>query len=263
MATMPVAKMPSFHAEPEKYGLYNPDVKFHDLMWGGKSIRIPGCHEVATEPCTFNDNDEPVPGTVIIKDSYAPLAGEGRTPLPGSAFNWKAADAIRNVLGIDIDTGQAHSTKAARGITFLPPVVDRDTFEAVKQDAERRFAESEVQWALDEVRGYEEALDKSKRAGVSAPPPDSGYNRAVVILAEHRKRTLGEAARSDEVISEADAEEIAGIEALAMEMAERAAKDKEVDTKKLASELMKKPEVRKHLQREYSIRKRGHVEKRE
>lgn len=254
----PAVPLPSFVNKPEEYGLYNPAEEYLDLTWGGKSMRLPGCRDVSRAPCKFDDGQD-IPGTLIIKDSYT--AGlDGLIPKVGSSFNWKASAAIRNMLGIDLNTGVAHSTKAGRGITFLPPIIDRNTFESVKQDAERRYAAHLIAWAQAEVRTYEEALDRSKRAGVSAPPPDSGYNKAVIILSEHRSRIVGTPEQADEMISQQDAVEIAGMEALALEMAEQAAEGKEIDTKKLASDLMKRPEIRKHLQKEFSIRKRGHME---
>jgi hypothetical protein len=260
--TSPAVSLPSFINKPEEYGLYNPSEQYIDLQWGGRSMRLPGCRDISRDPCKFQEDESDVPGTLIIKDGYT-QGLDGLIPKPGSAFNWKASDAIRNMLGIDIETGIAHSTKAGRGITFVPPVIDKNTFESIKQDAERRFASHQVAWAEAEVRAYEEALDKAKRAGVSAPPPDSGYNQAVVILSEHRNRTLSQVAQVDEVISQQDAEEIAGMEALALEMAQQAAEGKNIDEKKLAADLLKKPAIRKHLQKEYSIRKRGHLPEKE
>ena len=46
-----------------------------------------------------------------------------------------------------------------------------------------------------------------------------------------------------------------------MEMAIEAAKGKDIDENKLAEALLQKPAVRKHLQKQFSIRKRGHTEK--
>jgi len=252
------AALPSFVNKPEEYGLFNPAEEHIDLLWGGRMIRIPGCRDISPAPCKFEEDNTPVPGTFIVKDTYGPGA-DGRIPQAGSAFNWKASDAIRNLLGIDVNSGIASSTKAARGITFCPPVLDQNTFQALKSDAEARYSAHQIAWAEVEVRTYEEALDKSKRAGVMAPPPDSGYNKAVLILNEHRTRITAQIAHTDSVISEQDVKEIAGMEALALEMAKTAAEGKEIDEKKLASDLMKKPEVRKFLQKEYSIRQRGHM----
>lgn len=258
---VPNASLPSFINKPEEYGLYNPSEDHIDLLWGGKSMRIPGCRDISRDPCHFDGVEgPPVPGTLIIRDSYT-SGLDGQMPMPGSAYNWKAADAIRLMLGIDVKTRLAHSTKYKRGITFIPPVIDQDTYEAVKADAEARFATHKIAWAEAEVRAYEEALDRCKRAGVSAPPPDSGYNRAVIILSQHRNRISGQVAHADSVIEDSEAATVAAMKAIAMEMAEEAAKGKEIDKKKLAEQLLDDPEVRQHLSKKakYRIRKVGHM----
>jgi hypothetical protein len=260
MATsaIPQAALPTFINKPEEYGLYNPSQDWIDLTWGGRSMRLPGCEKISLTPCHFDDEAKtPVPGTLIIVDGYT--AGlDGLIPKQGSPFNWKASAAIRMMLGIDVETGIAHSTKAGRGITFIPPVIDHDTFEAVKVDADIRYVSHEIAWAEAEVAARAQSVDLHQRAGEIAPAADAGYNKAILILSKSRGESPEKVAEA--TVNESDVGAIAAIEALAMEMAVEAAKGKEIDVKALADSLMKKPEVRKHLQKTYSIRKRGHQE---
>jgi hypothetical protein len=257
--------LPSFVAKPEQYGLYNPSEEFIDLMWAGKSMRLPGCKDISRAPCKFVDG-APIPGTLVIEDSYTHTA-EGSIPQPGSAFNWKAADAIRNLLGIDIETGEARSTKAAKGITFLPPVIDRDTFKVVQSDAERRYGEHLIGWAEEYIQGFESRVAKAKEAGFAAPAPDPDYNRALVIQKKHMDRLGASMPIEDRATKVAedmtDFNEEAAIMAEAMAMAKEAAEGKEIDEKQLAEKLVAKPEIRRHLARtakqKYSIRKKGHL----
>jgi len=259
MATSAIPKtaLPSFVNKPEEYGLYNPSEQWVDLQWGGRSMRLPGCKDISHTPCHFDDQAKtPIPGTLIIKDGYT--AGlDGLIPQQGSPYNWKASSAIRMMLGIDIETGIAHSTKAGRGITFIPPVLDQNTFAAVQADASERFVTHEIAWAEGEVAARKQSIERHERAGEAAPPPDQGYHKAIVILA---KAGAGREVPSEPEVTEEDVKEIAGIEALALEMASEIAKGKAVDENELAESLLKKPAVRKHLQKQFSIRKRGHQE---
>lgn len=257
--------LPSFAAKPEQYGLYNPSEEWIDLMWAGKSMRLPGCKDLSRAPCKFVDG-APIPGTLVIQDSYTSNA-EGMVPQPGSAYNWKAADAIRNMLGIDIETGEARSTKAARGITFIPPVVDRDTFKAVQADAERRYGISLVAWAETTIQEYETRVAHAKEAGAGVPAPDPDYKRALVIQKKHMDRIGASMPTEDRATESFDDmegfDEEAAIMAEAMVLAKDAAEGKEVDEKKLAENLIAKPHIRRHLARtarqKYSVRKKGHL----
>lgn len=257
-SALPKAAMPHFISKPEEYGLYNPSPEAVSLKWSGRSITLPGCLEQSLVPCHF-DTGEEIPGSYLVRDCYQ--AGvDGLIPKVGSAFNWRAAEAIRNLLGIDVETGIAHSTKAARGISFIPAILDKATMEAVIADSRTRWASHEVKWAENEIRTYQSAQELAQRAGTTAPAPDSGYHKAQVILGEHRTRVLLTTSQVDEAVSESDAEEIAGMKVIAIEMAEKAAKGKDIDKLKLAEDLMEDPSVRKHLQKTHSIRKRGYKE---
>jgi len=252
------AKLPNFFPEPEKYGLYNPSEEWVDLEWGGKSMRLPGCKDLSQRPCLF-DTGEPVPGTYVMQDQYT--TSEYGIPGPGSSYNWKAADAIRNMLGIDVTSGKANSAWTSRGITFLPPVVDRDTFEAVKQDAERRFADHVVAWAEAEIAAEQTKIEVSKKAGITPAPPGVSYQRALIILQKRNERLGGAVQHDEEIIEESEADLFAEVKAVAMEMAEKAAKGKEIDKKELAEQLLDDPAIRKHLtkQAKWRIRKVGHL----
>lgn len=259
---VPIApQLPSFEVKPQEFGLYNPDTRFLDLMWAGKSLRIPGCKDISRDPCKFDDGI-PIPGTLVIRDGYM-MKPDGTFPMVGSPYNWRADEAIRNLLQLDPDTKLPTGVWSERGITFVPPVIDRRTFEAVLIDANRRFGGHLVKWAEETIRAHEVRVDKAKEHGMNAPAPHPDYARALRIREEHMQ-SLGvviEAAAMKQSEGADEAEKV--IEDRIAKIAElvisKIGDQANVDKKKMAEMLMEDKEVRSHLSKTHMIRKRGHL----
>jgi hypothetical protein len=248
--------LPQFGWSPNKFTLHNASPEPLVVRWASLQFTIPAKDVIGTKPATYDDG-APIPGTYVVQDSWS-LDRDGAIPPKNSPPNWSAYEAIRNVLGVDPVTKEALSPNARSGISFLPPNPTRELVAEIRADGERRYEEHLVDWAEQTITGYLDAVQKSRDAHVSPPPPTRDYERARAILDRNRKRD--DFSHHEEVVAKEDAEMEAYIEAEAMAMAKRAAEGKEIDEVELAKRLLQKPEIRNRLKRDYSIRKRGHLD---
>lgn len=251
-----MSTLPQFGWTPNKFTLHNAAPKPVVIRWAGLQFTLPPRDGVVKFSAKYEDGT-PIPGTLVLQDSYSPDR-DGRIPNPDEPPNWSAFEAIRNVLGIDPSTKEAISPFAKAGISFLPTNPTKDVVDNVVADGRRRYEEHRVEWAEQTVAGYLDAVQKAREANVPPPPDTRDYNIAREILAKYHKQeqlaTLDDAASNDE------AEMQAFIEAEAMTMAKRASKDKDIDETELARKLLENPVVRKNLQRNFRIRKVGHLD---
>jgi len=258
MSTQPTSYVPQyFKPEPRAYTLHNASPDSFDIRWGGLMFTVPGVNEVGPKPAVYDDG-EPIPGTCVLVDASS--YGPDGTVMRG---NWRAEDAIRNVLGIDPETGHATGMAARHGISFLPPKPSKQLVVKIREDGEKRWYESQVEWAEHETAAYQVAIERAKDAGALPPTPGKDYRRAVTILERHHKRIdamFGKAEEVGEKISHDDEIEMeVWLKAKAIQLAEKAATDMEVDKTKVAEEMLADPKIRRHLQKQWSIRKRGYT----
>lgn len=251
--------IPPFRVTPNEYSLHNAAPETFDLQWGGLRFTIPAVDVVGTKAAAY-DTGEKIPGTCVLKDAGAP----GREGIVESK-NWRAEDAIRNVLGIDLETGKATGVAARHGISFLPDKPTRQLVAEVREHGERRWHDSQVEWAEREVASYQGAIEKSKEAGVIPPRPGKDYRKALTILDRYHKeidKVFGRAAEEtvEAVTHDDEIEMEVYLKAAALQMAGKVAAEKEVDKNVLADEMLQDPKIRKHLQKKFSIRKKGHTE---
>lgn len=257
MSTMPYK--PPLRFQPRTFTLHNASTEKYTIRWGGLTFTLPPVDKVGPKAAHYADG-RPIPGTCVLADS-ATFNADGTI----GRNNWRAEDAIRNVLGINPDTGEALGPAAKAGISFLPDDPTEEMVREVREDGERRWNAHLIGWAEKEVATFKVAIERSKDAGAAPPTPDASYRRAVHII-ERYHRDLGAkfGLPAEEVVEKATHEDEIEMEvylkAKAIQMAERAAAEMEVDKAKVAEDLLQDPKIRKHLQRLYRIRKIGRTE---
>lgn len=246
--------MPSIGFEPNRFTIHNAAPERRNFRWAGLAFTIPAVDEVGPRAALDADGD-PIPGTLVLQDSIS-VDREGMMPAPGTPPNWFAFEAIRNVLGVDPITKVATGTLAKGGVSFLPNAPTKELVANIREDGKRRYLESMVDWAQYTIAAYEARIVASRAAGVVPPPPDRDYGRAhsILTLAKKEEAPIEVPPDEDEMMV------AARMKALAMEMAEEAAKDSNVDKAALAEKLLLDPKIRTFLSRKYQIRKRGHVD---
>jgi hypothetical protein len=255
-----VQYIPDFVVKPRQYTLHNSSPEPVDCLWSGILFTVPPVDAVGPLPAKYEDGT-PIPGTIVIRDTYC-FGGDGEVPA-GGPFNWLAAEAIRNVLQIDPTTGEAIGPHARKGISFLPDNPTREQVRLTREKGEARYQEFMVEWANYTVNAYEQAREKSKQAGYLPRPPGPDYHKAMAIMNKFNERVQKGLAPEMKMIQEAsdddELEFIAFAKVKAMELAEKAALNKDVDKLKLAEDLLEDPTVKAQLRRKYSIRKRGYL----
>jgi hypothetical protein len=258
---MPLPYLPDFKPRINSYVLHNATPEEIVLKWGGLQMTVPPVDQVGPRPALYEDGN-PIPGTRTISDTYT-VSATGTMPGQGDPPNWFAASAIRNILKIDPDTGEATGPSARKGISVLPASPTPQQIQQAKLDGKKRYDQFLVGWATDTVNAYAEARDRNQRAGYAPPPPGSDYQQAIIILEKSHAEMKKQMGMVEEVQEDLTEEEETDLEAFvmaeAMKQAKRAADVAEVDPVELAGKLLENPEVRSKLKKRYSIRKRGHM----
>ena len=254
--------MPDFTAKREEYVLHNAGPDKIEGSWGGRPFTLPGCDEVHPHnPAVFEDGVA-IPGTLVLRDTYCPDK-DGSHPKPGDPFNWRASVAIKNVLGIDPQSGQAKGPYAQKGVSYVQMPASKEDIERIMVEGKKRYYVFMVGWAEHQTRAYAEAVDLARRAGVTAPPPGGDYHKATTILEQHQKemeKRYGKQNLGVEEQEEVDLEFMVFAKARAMALAKDAAEAQKVSKEELAENMLQDPDVLKALRKKYRIRKKGFAE---
>lgn len=251
--TLTKLPIPTFKVVKQQYILHNARPEEIVAKWASRTFTIPGVDSIGTSPALYG-NGQPIPGTLILEDGYT-LDKDGHVPVGGPP-NWIASEAIRNLLGVDPDTGAALGDLAKGGVSFLPADADRETVEMVRQDGERRYRQSLEEWARETIGAYEVAHEKAKAAGVDPKPFGKDYGVATKILRgdQPKEKVVDLAGDIDD-----DLAFMAFAKAKALELAQKAAANTNVNREELAEELLKDPNVREHLKKKFRISEIGKV----
>ncbi|NIN66110.1 MAG: hypothetical protein GTO63_15730 [Anaerolineae bacterium] len=253
--------LPDFKPQVMSYVLHNATPEEIILRWGGLQMTVPPVDVVGHRPALAEDGS-PIPGTFVIRDTYTSKPGGG-IPRKGDPPNWFAATAIRNILKIDPETGEAVGPDARKGISVLPASPTPSMIQDAMMSGKARYEDFLVSWATDIVNGYQVARDRNQQAGYAPPPPGSEYQKAVLILEKSHakmKKDLGMVGSLEQVDEELDDDFETFALAEAMAKAKRAAAAvPDVDPSELAAKLLENPEVRQKLKKKYRIRKVGHM----
>lgn len=249
-----------FGFKPNQFTLHNARPEPLTLKWAARMFTLPAVDKISDKPAYYEDG-HPIPGTYVLEDAYT-FNGDGQVPEAGSEPNWKAFDAIRNVLGWDPQSKTMKGFAAQSGISFLPNNPSREVVAKVREDGEARYQESLVSWADATVAGYGLAVQRNREAGLMAPPPSVDYQKAVLILKRRQAQIEESLGMADKMGSPDEELEFAAFaEAEAMALAKKAAANKAVDPAELAASLLAQPDIVESLRRKYKfrIRKVGHT----
>ena len=263
MSTMPpMPYMPDFKPQINAYTLHNATPEEIILKWGGLQMTVPPSDKVGPRAAKYQDGEE-IPGTRIIADTYTAYPG-GQHPRKGDPPNWFAANAIRNILKIDPETGEAMGPSARKGISVLPASPSPSMIQQAMEAGKARYDQFLVEWATEMVNSYAVARDRNTQAGYAPPPPGADYQKAIIILEKSHKKMkeeLGMAPGEEPDLQDEGTDEDleAWVLAEAMKRAEEPAKDMEVDQEELALRLLKNPKIRTALRKKgLRIRQVGH-----
>jgi hypothetical protein len=255
--------LPNFAARREEYVLHNAGPERVEGSWGGRSFTIPACDDVHPHSPAYYADGSPIPGTIVLHDGYT-HDREGKFPKQGDPFNWRAAVAIKNVLGIDPKSNEAVGKYAQKGISFVAMPATPEHVAEIMAEGKKRYHQFMLKWADQKVRDYATAQEVARKHGSHAPPPDSDYPKAVAILraneTELEKRYGPQSSPIDDLPDDEDLEFMAFAKAKLEALAKQAAEAHKVDERKLVESYLEDPDMLRVLRKKYRIRKVGFAE---
>jgi hypothetical protein len=197
-----------FMIQPKEYILLNSTDMEIILQHHGETRRIPPRNKVIKKhkkysdvPCSMKDaKGRYIPGTLVIGDIVADA------PMGGKEIVWQAAEAIKERLGIDTNTGTYTSAMALRGLSVVPPDADMELIKKIDADGVARWKQFRIREAAATIATYDDRNEKRRALGGSALPPDEKYLRAEAALKHLRSE---EAARLIEEFSKISQVELA------------------------------------------------------
>ncbi|MCP4900222.1 MAG: hypothetical protein GY906_24890 [bacterium] len=262
MSQTPIPYMPDFKPQVQSFVLHNATPEALILKWGGLQMTVPPVDEVGHRPA-LDEHGAKIPGTFVIKDTYT-VRADGHAPTKGDPPNWFASAAIKNILKIDTETGEATGSYAKKGISVLPASPTPTMLKEVKEAGRTRYDQFLITWATECINAYQTAREVNSRAGYAPPPPGQDYQRAIFVLEKSHakmKQDLGLVdTLSQDMDDDLDEEFETFALAEAMAKAKRAASAvPDVDPAELAAKLLENPDVRNKLKKKYRIRKVGHM----
>lgn len=245
--------------EPRSFVFLNSKAKPCEVMCNGNLMTVPPRNTVGPHSDTDSEG-VPIPGTYVFQDRFAfnPVTGE-------EDLIFDAKFAARLILGIQPGPGGAvaSSRYAQGGLSLLPRHCDPEVWKAAAEAGEARSYAVELDNARNLLLEFEDRTAKARAASLAPPPLTRDYQRArfLVEKAEELEKKEIEAEVSPHLEDAVDAEiEILAIaRAKAMVLVEKAAAGKNIDKMALLNELLNEPALRVAAQKEWSIRRRGHL----
>jgi hypothetical protein len=177
-----------FMVQPKEYILLNSTDEEIILQHHGETRRIPPRNKVVKKhhkypdvPCSMRDaQGRYIPGTLTLSDIVIPNS------LGGAEVVWNAAEAIKERLGIDINTGTYTSALALRGVSVVPPDASIELIRRIDADGIERWKKFRIRQAAALVATYDSRNEKRKAEGLSPLAPDEKYMRAEAALNQLR-----------------------------------------------------------------------------
>lgn len=177
-----------FMIQPKEYVLLNSTDEEIIMQHHGETRRIPPRNKVVKPHKKYTDvphsmqdaQGRYIPGTLIIAD----IVAEG--PMGGTQIVWQAAQAIKERLGIDTQTGTYTAAMALRGLSVVPPDADMELIRKIDADGIARWKKFRIRQAAALVANYDARNEKRKATGLGALAPDVQYLRAEAALNQLR-----------------------------------------------------------------------------
>lgn len=173
-----------FFMAPSEFILLNTTDEVLEPQYRGHTVRVPKSGEITLPNEKAKDkfysakdaDGEWIPGSVVARDM---LDGDGEV-------DWKAREAIRHILGMDIKSGRCTSKYWERGLCYLQPNPTKEQINKVYAEGRKRFEKAKYAQAKTIVDYYAELNESRKRWGAPPIPAGDDYVQAA--------RTLNEAA---------------------------------------------------------------------
>jgi hypothetical protein len=189
----------TFLALPRELALYNASDSDIEIMYGGETRRLPAANRVVlphpkySDVCCSKKDDESgkyLPGTLVLKDIY-----KVNELLGGEELIWSAANAVKNTLGIDPQTGKAASRYAERGVSLIPPNATLAEIRTIAKAARRRWERFQLAQDISTVHAHEERNARREALKLGSVPPTREYMAAAERISKAKAEFLEEAAQ--------------------------------------------------------------------
>lgn len=244
------------------YVLLNSKRKPMEVRFDGTLITVPPVHEVGSRSDT-DSRGTPIPGSRVIEDVYVPVP-----EISDEVLVFDARRAVVHILGLQIAAeGGGHvatSPHAHAGLSLLPRHPDPELWRGAAASGEHRAFLKQVEIAQQNVDAFETGNAKRKSMELSPTPPNRDYYAAVELLNQYAELVKADVAAvmapHQEDALEAELELEAMVRAKAIELATKAAPDSADTQAALVKDLLTNPKVRQLVQKDFRIRRRGHMQ---
>lgn len=269
--TVPIApeiapQLVSFAPVKKAFVMHNAKAKSSTTMFNGNMMTVPAIHEVHPTKYETDADGDPIPGTYVVEDIYSYDPNQ-----QAEVLTMDAERAVKVILGIikrpDGAGAEAASNHALTGLSLLPRHPTKEMWQGVAKSGEHRAFLASVKHAQYELEAHDLRNALRKEAGMAPVTPGPVVQHAIALINQFNALVKDE---SDETLAPYREQEEAQsatadlkfqvyLKTRIMKLAEEAASELGLDKKKTFDKLMQDPEVRKHAQREYRMRKKGHL----
>ncbi len=182
---------------PQELIVHNATDEAIAMQYDGETVIIPPFSEVVKQDKLHSDvphsaRDEHgnyIKGTIIVKDRLGARAiADGERP-----DRWSAADCIRHVLGIDVQSRRAFGVLAIKGVSYVPPNAKAADIAKIATEGRVRYSKWLEANAAQMVADYEERNAARVKHGDKPLAPDRMVRTAQRVLEASRKRDGAEA----------------------------------------------------------------------
>jgi hypothetical protein len=246
--------------EPRAFVFLNSKKNPVDVACSGRLMTVPARDVIGPNADTDSEGRK-IPGSCVFADMFKFNAETGEDELI-----FDAKFAARLILGIEPGAGGravATSRYAQGGLSMIPRHAAPEVWKAAAESGETRAFAVEVDNARNVILAYDEINRKRKADGGEAIGGGREYQRARFLIekAEELEKKEAESRVSpyQEDGIDAEIELMSIVRAKAMELTEKAAAGKTIDKKALFEEMLNDPQLRIWSQKEWSIRRRGHL----
>lgn len=247
-----------------------------ETMFGAHMMTVPPCNVVhgmradgTLEPWSKADLDadgDPIPGSYVIEDRY-----EWDPNQQAEVLVMDADRAVRLIFGIvrrpDGSASELSSKRALVGLSLIPRNQPKAVWQAVAREGEHRAFLASVVQAEYAVEAYKHRNELDRSAGLPSKPVGPELQHHLAVLKQFNALAAEESAAALAPFREIEEAQTAAddlrfevyLKTRIMSLAAEAAESQNLDKKKVFDGLMNDPEVRKHAQKEYRMRKKGHL----
>ncbi len=247
-----------------------------ETMFDSNMMTVPPCNVVhgmrrdgTLEPWSKAEIDvdgDPIPGSYVVEDRYERE--------PGTIYDVLRMDAdraVKTIFGItqrpDGAVADLSSKRALVGLSLLPRHPTKELWQHVMKEGEHRAFLASVTQAEYALEAFKHRNELDRAAGLPSKPAGPEIQHHLAILKQYNALAAQESADALAPFREQEEAETAAtalrfevyLKARIMKLAAEAAEVNNLDKSKVFDQLMNDPSVRKHAQKEYRMRRKGHL----